>query len=695
MGYAAATILGLIFSSFIAVTNPSEDRDCFSFGPDVVSTFWDVQNYGSLNDVAAFSFGTDACNVGDQVLNWIGSTSDHPVIASNIYRIKNGRFEQVGTSWLKHGFSAAQSPNRCDCTCIPSDDNQYLGVGCADAYGAGTNGIQTLQGPRSEVNAYTGEFPFPPTGWGESKDDPTYKRLQVHHAYLEPTNLGQAKYIGEIQYVSAHDSLFGNQFNNSTWQPISIGGSNNNWAVSLSGENHVGEPAIYAWADEISAVRLTESRPPYDGSIIVGVLVSPMQNGWYQYEYAIQNVNAHRSVQQVSIPIPLGGKVLNPNFRSLPYHSGEVYDNYSWDISIEDEQITWATELMMDNPFANALRWSSIYNFRFISNVPPQDGNMQLIPFSGDISKTEQVASRTPNLNIDPCTLASSPCPGDVSGDGVVNITDVLKIFDWWGDCGDGTYAPPADANGDCCVNVSDLLTVIESWNEDCLFGGACCLPNGDCAIITSEDECQALDGMWNGLYTVCSDFNCNLTGACCLPDNSCSSDITLQQCTILDGIWGGIDSLCIEVTCSIGADNCDNAPIIEDGLFLVDTTNASTDGESHPKCDTSDGGYTGNDKWLKYIAPASGTLLISTCEDLGGSANYDTDLVFYHGSDCDTMEFVDCDDDNSEYPCGQEAGGWHSAIFAEVEMGEPYIIRVGGWTEGSVGEAWVLIELD
>ena len=114
---------------------------------------------------------------------------------------------------------------------------------------------------------------------------------------------------------------------NSTWQPIGIGGSNNNWTVSLSGENHVGEPAIYAWADEISAVRLTESRPPYDGSIIVGVLVSPMQNGWYQYEYAIQNVNAHRSVQQVSIPIPLGGKVLNPNFRSLPYHSGNVYDN--------------------------------------------------------------------------------------------------------------------------------------------------------------------------------------------------------------------------------------------------------------------------------------------------------------------------------------------------------------------------------
>ena len=50
--------------------------------------------------------------------------------------------------------------------------------------------------------------------------------------------------------------------------------------------------------------------------------------------------------------------------------------------------------------------------------------------------------------------------PGDVNGDGVVNVTDLLAIMDAWGPCTDC----PADLNGDGLVNVVDLLEVIGNW---------------------------------------------------------------------------------------------------------------------------------------------------------------------------------------------------------------------------------------
>ncbi len=62
------------------------------------------------------------------------------------------------------------------------------------------------------------------------------------------------------------------------------------------------------------------------------------------------------------------------------------------------------------------------------------------------------------NVFDDDCGDAN-PCPADVSGDSVVNVTDLLAIIDAWG----GTN-PEADVNGDGSVNVVDLLEVVGSW---------------------------------------------------------------------------------------------------------------------------------------------------------------------------------------------------------------------------------------
>ena len=49
-------------------------------------------------------------------------------------------------------------------------------------------------------------------------------------------------------------------------------------------------------------------------------------------------------------------------------------------------------------------------------------------------------------------------CP-DITGDGYVNVSDLLAIIDQW-----GLTNSPADVNDDGIVDVSDLLIVVGNW---------------------------------------------------------------------------------------------------------------------------------------------------------------------------------------------------------------------------------------
>ena len=59
-------------------------------------------------------------------------------------------------------------------------------------------------------------------------------------------------------------------------------------------------------------------------------------------------------------------------------------------------------------------------------------------------------------------------CVGDITGDGLVNVSDLLSVINSWGPCPQpcpphcpADIAPPG---GDCVVNTSDLLVVINHW---------------------------------------------------------------------------------------------------------------------------------------------------------------------------------------------------------------------------------------
>ena len=385
----------VVFVCACAIAVPAAlagETDCDSGqGPDViVGDLMDVNDYGSVGNIAAFSVGTYSCNIGDENLLWISGTNQHPTIAQAMYRVDDDRIEQVGQSWLKHGFFALQYSICCP-TCNAASSNE-LGVGCSDPYTAGLNGSQSGLGPKFEVNPYTGYFPFPATDLNNTGNS-IYKRLQVHHSDLE----AGGQFLVEGHYISPDDAAAGNQNNNASWRPVNISGGGSNWGISLTGSTHREDPAIRAWKYYDSSVELVDHQLQQDGLVILAVKTTDNGNGTWDYEYAIQNVCSERSIRTFVIPFTAGASVSNVGFHDVDYHSEEPFDGTDWSYTVGSDEIQWYTDTYASDPDANALRWGTLYNFSFTCSASPESGSGLLGLFKpGNGPDTESVSITTP-----------------------------------------------------------------------------------------------------------------------------------------------------------------------------------------------------------------------------------------------------------------------------------------------------------
>ena len=345
-------------------------------GPDVVvfdipSTYY----WGTSGLTRAYSVGTTSCNRGDVPVEWVSSTNQHPVIAQNLYRVtlpdagppvEHGTIEMLGISWLKHGFVSVNGSS-CDTCQYPPNGGAQLGVGCSDPYSASLNGSQSNLGPRSEVNAFTGYFLEPP---GSPSGDPTLAgRINVLASEIV-NDPSRYRYFVEGEYIAPDDALAGNGLNNASHREVLVSGT----SLTTTGATEEGRPAIYAWQDLDPTVTVREVQVPGEGLFIVAYTTGDNGNGTWHYEYNVFNLNSHLSGSSFSVPILPDTVVTNTGFRDVSYHSGEPYDGTDWTVDLNPGLgwLTWYTDRYTVNPLANALRWGTMYTFRFDADDPPQ-----------------------------------------------------------------------------------------------------------------------------------------------------------------------------------------------------------------------------------------------------------------------------------------------------------------------------------
>lgn len=338
-------------------------------GPDViVGDLLDTLSYGSAGGYYAYAVGTTSCNVGSVPLTWIASTNAHPVIGQAMYRLRDGRFEMIGLSWLKHGFTALQQSLCQPCAAHPN--GSALGVGCSDPYVASLNGSQN-NGPRHEVNATTGIFPYPYV-FNPPVQDVTSRRLRVHADDLDPGQNAGAEYFVEGQYVHGEDSSSLHHHNNASWRRVTIGSNPNNYPLTLVDNTVREEPAILAWQQYDPAVQI-DSVVVENGKFFLGSKVTSHPNGTWTYEYALHNLNSDRCAQSFSIPLSNLLTATGIGFHDVEYHSGaeQFQVGTDWSATTTGGNLRWGSQTFAQNANANALRWGTMYNFRFTTSAPP------------------------------------------------------------------------------------------------------------------------------------------------------------------------------------------------------------------------------------------------------------------------------------------------------------------------------------
>ena len=272
-----------------------------SEAPDLILGGLDsITRFGSENGITAYALGATTCNVGSCWADWFATTPSHPVFGQNLFRLRYGRFEQIGQSWVAHRFFAL-SAGVCSPACLPTDGT-HLGVSCSTSNSANLTGGQPYLGPKSGVNPATGAFDFPFSEFGAT-GDAIFKRLQVHEQDLDPALNSGASYFIEGQNVSADDAAAGSSGNNASYRHLALSDAGGVFNLALVGTTIGGEPAIHAWAESDPSVSLEIVTVPGDGTFYVASAASYLGSGIWHYEYAVQNFDSNRGAMRFVVPL--------------------------------------------------------------------------------------------------------------------------------------------------------------------------------------------------------------------------------------------------------------------------------------------------------------------------------------------------------------------------------------------------------
>jgi thiosulfate dehydrogenase len=449
----------------------------------------------------------------------------------NVFRLKDDRFEQIGQSWIKHGFYALGN-TQCGGTCTFEPGHyagDWLGVGCTDTYSAPLNAGQNGLGPRYEINPWTGEWTYAGShnSQGTHSHNGIEHRIQVHDADLDPAQNIGATYYGESFYVMLDDV---NAMNSVSWKPATVSGApGGTWSFGMTGATTMPEIgwAMDAWTGAYQSI-LAQQAPPIefsspDGRCVLAAKVTDLGGGQWHYEYALLNVDMDRKVGAFSIPVTPGTIITNIGFHAVEHHDEGVagYSNDPWTATVAGGAITWST---VDNP----VRWGTLYNFRFDANVGPN---------ALDVLATLSMFDPGTPLYVVGRTKGPEQGPPDCNNNDIPDECDL--------DC--GTNGGPCDVPG--CGE-----------SEDCDGNGIPDECEPDCNSNGIPDACDVDPSDPDGNGEVSEDCDSNGVPDECDPDSD--GDGVPDGCDICPGFDDNVDTDTDGVP-----DGCDVCPGFDDNL--------------------------------------------------------------------------------------------------------------------------------
>ncbi|WP_164230563.1 hypothetical protein [Wenzhouxiangella sp. XN201] len=328
-------------------------------------------------------------NLGEADVPWIAKFEEnavypyapndqHPYLVWSLYRLHEGRIEQLGVSGAKHAFNTVNL--NCDLICdyfeVNSNNGDVLGPGCEDVYGASTNDMNSAMGPRGEIVASQGGFSstnsfFDQNGDGmQDHDSGEYEnRLLVDESEL--SNQG-ARYFIDAWYLVQCDADISNSMGYVEIDPQMVG---DGWTFDLLSSFEQGS-AINLWVYEGSEQSLehherfevASSTPDAgcpegmpQGHARLAVRVEQLSDDRYVYRYALVNHDIDRGINRFVLPGVDGSRI-----------DGLASPEGGWSSSVVDScRLQFQTS-------DEALDWGQVRNFELISDFAPRSGHARI-----------------------------------------------------------------------------------------------------------------------------------------------------------------------------------------------------------------------------------------------------------------------------------------------------------------------------
>lgn len=403
-----------------------------------------ITNSGGLN---AVSCETTACNVGTTTVPWIAAMNpNHPFIAYSVFRLKDGRFEQIGRAWAKHTYVVSAGTLCGACT---SAGAQALGIGCSDTYYDSHNASQFFLGPREEIDPYTAAwqpcgswFDGTPVDCQRSNNGSGLGPFD-HRCVLANSDLGLpgASYFYEGMYIVAGDVDTSNNIASRRFTMFATGDS---WIFQTPLDDNPVLPGPVMTTRYLTGgpnELLSTIADP--GLLYVASKASDLGGGMWHYEYAVYNYTYSRRIRRFAVPIPATALVSNVGFHDSDMDPGNDWPG-TFDISCG--AVSWQTDTFAANPQANALIWGALFNFRFDANVPPTTGTASMAAFlTGGGADAPATNAIVPDIGC---------IKGDVNGDGLIDGQDVQAFAAVM------LNPPCIEARGFCAADVDNNSTI-------------------------------------------------------------------------------------------------------------------------------------------------------------------------------------------------------------------------------------------